>query len=49
MDIITLTFGVPFLIGLFLGFCFKGFLNRYEKRRALDRHMDGLFKETFND
>lgn len=38
-------FGVPFFIGLFIGFCFKGFLSRYKKRRAFDRHMDELFEQ----
>ena len=46
MDILVMTFGVPFLIGITLGFCFKGYLNRYEKRRAFDKHMDELYKEV---
>lgn len=49
MDILVMTFGIPFLIGITLGFCFKGYLNRYEKRRAFDRHMDELYKESNNE
>ena len=44
MDIILMTFGVPFLIGITLGFFFKGYLNRYERRKEFNRYMDGLFK-----
>ena len=46
MDILVLTFGIPFLIGIVLGFFFKGMISRYEKRKALDRHLDGLFREV---
>ena len=39
-------FIIPFVIGLLLGFFFKGMISRYEKRKALDRHLDGLFREV---
>lgn len=45
MDILFMTFGIPFLIGLSLGFIFKGSINRYEKSKRFDKHMDSLFKE----
>lgn len=48
MDILVLTFGVPFLIGIVLGFCFKGMINRYEKRRAFDRHLNELHR-SYNE
>ncbi|CAB4125689.1 hypothetical protein UFOVP53_201 [uncultured Caudovirales phage] len=44
MDILLMTFGVPFLIGITLGFFCKGYLNRYEKRKEFNKHMDDLFK-----
>lgn len=37
-------FGVPFLIGLGVGALAKNALNRYEKRRALDKHIDDLWR-----
>lgn len=49
MDMLLMTFGVPFLIGLSLGFLSKGYLNRYEKRKRFDRHMDNLYKEYSRD
>jgi hypothetical protein len=45
MSILFMTFGIPFLIGLSLGFVFKNSLNRYEKRKSLDRHINSLYKE----
>ena len=46
---VLIMFSIPFMIGMLLGFCFKGFINRYEKRRELDRHMDSLFNEVNNE
>lgn len=43
MDLVIF-FGVPFLIGLGVGAMIKGFINRYEKRRAFDKHMDDLWR-----
>lgn len=43
MWLMITTFLIPLLIGFTLGFCLKGFINRYEKRRAFDRHLDEMF------
>ena len=45
MSDLLIMFGIPFLIGLSLGFVFKNSLNRYEKRKSLERHIDSLYKE----
>jgi hypothetical protein len=45
MSDLLIMFGIPFLIGLSLGFVFKGSINRYEKSKRFDKHMDSLFKE----
>jgi len=42
---LALMFGVPFLIGYGLGFIVKKSLDRYEKSKRFDKHMDSLFKE----
>ena len=49
MDILVLTFGIPFLIGIVLGFCSKSYLNKVIRKRAFDRHMDEMFKEHNNE
>lgn len=49
MDILVLTFGIPFLMGITLGFCFKSYLNKVIRKRAFDRHMDSLYKEHMNE
>ena len=46
MDILLMTFGVPFLIGIVLGVCSKSYLNKVIRNRAFDRHMDELYKEV---
>lgn len=43
IEVLTM-FGIPFLIGLGIGFAIKGSINRYEKRREFNKHMDDLFK-----
>ena len=46
MDILVLTFGVPFLMGIVLGVCSKSYLNKVIRKRAFDRHLDELYKEV---
>lgn len=50
MDVFWLKlFGVPFIIGIFLGFISKSYLNSVIRKRKFDRHMDELFKESQNE
>lgn len=46
MDILVMTFGIPFLIGIVLGFCCKSYLNKVIRKRQADRHIDSLFTYT---
>ena len=46
MDILVLTFGIPFLMGIVLGFCCKSYLNKVIRKRQADRHIDSLFTYT---
>ena len=43
MSDLFMTFGIPFLIGLSLGFIFKGSINRYEKSKSLDKEINEKF------
>lgn len=39
-------FFVPLLLGFTLGFLSKNYLNRYEKRKRFDKHMDELHRSS---